>query len=88
MRVLGTVFCILGLYLVFSPVITVLSFVPLVGALLSTVMAYAAFIFAVLVGLTLSLAAVGLAWLFYRPAIGLTLLALVFVSVYVTINYQ
>ena len=88
MRVLGTVFCILGLYLVFSPVITVLSFVPLVGALLSTVMAYAAFIFAVLVGLTLSLAAVGLAWLFYRPVIGLTLLALVFVSVYVTINYQ
>ena len=88
MRVLGTVFCILGLYLVFSPVITVLSFVPLVGALLSTVMAYAAFIFAALVGLTLSLAAVGLAWLFYRPAIGLTLLALVFVSVYVTINYQ
>ena len=87
-RVLGTIFCILGLYLLFSPVIQILSFVPLVGALLSSVLAYAALIFAVLVGLTLSLAALGLAWLFYRPAIGLTLLALVFVSVYVTFNYQ
>ena len=51
-------------------------------------MAYAAFLFAVIVGLTMSLTSIGLAWLFYRPSIGLTLLALVLVSVYVTFNYQ
>ena len=68
--------CILGFYLLFSPVIALLSWIPLVGGLLSYVFALAAFLFALVVGGTVACLVLGLAWLYFRPVVGVTLLVL------------
>jgi hypothetical protein len=68
--------CIFGFYLLFMPIITLLSWIPLVGSLLSYVVAFAAFLFALVVGGTVACLVLGLAWLFFRPVIGITLLVL------------
>ena len=60
-RPMGTVLCIVGLHLLFSPIITLVQFIPLVGYLLSWMAAFAAFIFAVVVGLTLTCLTIALA---------------------------
>ena len=71
-----------GFYLLFSPVIAVLKWIPLVGWLLGGVVSFAAAIFGVIVGGVISLLIIALAWVVYRPLIGLTLLAGVGVGVY------
>ena len=76
MRPLGIVLEIFGLYLLFSPVIALLKWIPLVGWLLGGIVAVAAFIFALVVGLVLACLVIALAWLFYRPLIGISLLLL------------
>ena len=78
----GIILCILGLYFLFSPIISLLDMIPFVGWLLSGVVAVAAIIFAVVVGLTLSLLTIAIAWLVFRPLIGVSLLALVGISTY------
>ena len=60
-RPMGIVLCIVGLHLLFSPIITLVQFIPLVGYLLSWMAAFAAFIFAVVVGLTLTCLTIALA---------------------------
>lgn len=67
---------IAGWYLLFMPIITLLSWIPLVGTLLSYVVAFAAALFALVVGGTVACLVLGLAWLFFRPLIGITLLVL------------
>lgn len=82
MRPLGIFLVILGLYMLFSPVIAMLKWIPLVGALLGSIASLAAFIFAFLVGLTLSCLTIAVAWVFYRPLIGIPLLCLTGVGIY------
>lgn len=67
---------IAGWYLLFMPIITLLSWIPLVGSLLSYVVAFAAAIFAVITGGTIACLVLGLAWVFFRPLIGISLLLL------------
>ena len=69
---LGSTF---GHYLLFAPLIQILAFIPLVGSLLASVFALAAFIFAVVWATSLHLLLLGLAWLFYRPLYGILLLS-------------
>ena len=86
-RFLGIFLCILGHYMLFAPIINLLNMIPFVGWLLSWIVAVAAVIFAVLVGLTLSVLTIAIAWVYFRPMIGYPLLALVSISAYLTFFY-
>jgi hypothetical protein len=79
---------ILGLYLLFAPVIALLNWIPLVGALLGSVAAIAAFLFALLVGLTLSTLTIAIAWVFFRPLIGIPLLCLTACGIYIAFFFD
>lgn len=81
-RPLGIVLTDLGLYLLFSPIIALLTWIPLVGWLLGGVVAIAAIVFSLVVGTVVSLLVIALAWLVYRPLIGCLLLASVAIGVY------
>ena len=65
---------ILGIYLLFSPVIALFKFIPLIGWFLAHIVSFAATIFAVLVGSILHLLTLTAAWIFYRPLFGICLL--------------
>ena len=84
----GIFLCILGHYLLFQPIIKLLGMIPLVGWLLSGLVAVAAIIFAIVVGLTLSVLTIAVAWVFFRPLIGIPLLLLVSASVYLTFFFD
>ena len=87
-RPTGIILRIFGHYLLFSPVIALLDMIPFIGWLLSWIVALAAIIFAVVVGLTLSVLTIAIAWVFFRPLIGIPLLLLVGASVYLTFFYD
>ena len=87
-RIVGIILCILGFYSLFTPVINLLNMIPFVGWLLSSFVALAAAIFAFVVGLTLSLLTIAIAWVFFRPLVGITLLALVSISIYLTFFFD
>ena len=87
-RPVGILLCIFGFYLLFSPVIALLDMIPFVGWLLSGIVAVAAVIFAIVVGLTLSVLTIAVAWVFFRPLIGIPLLLAVAASVYLVFFYQ
>ena len=59
-----------------------MKWIPLVGWLLGGVVAFAAAIFALVVGVVLSCLVIALAWVFYRPLYGILLLALMGIGVY------
>ena len=82
MRIGGIVGTIAGLWMLFSPIIALLKFIPLVGWLLGAIVSFAAFLFALVVGLTLASLTIAIAWLVFRPLIGITFLALVGVGMY------
>ena len=86
-RPLGVITCIFGHYLLFHPIIKLISWIPFVGWLLSTLAAVAAFLFALIVGLTLALLTIAIAWLFYRPYIGVPLLLLVATTIYIILSW-
>lgn len=73
---------IFGIYFLFSPIMATLKFIPLVGSLLSFAVAIAAFIVALVVGLVISCLVIAIAWVFYRPLVGISLLLLVGIGVY------
>lgn len=58
-----------------------LTFVPLVGSLLSAAAGLAAFLFSLVVGGTIACLVLALAWLFFRPLVGITLLFLTAVGI-------
>ena len=82
LRPLGMFLTCLGFYLLFSPIIALLSWIPLVGWLLGGIVAIAAILFALVVGLTISILTIAIAWVFYRPLVGILLLACVGAGVY------
>ena len=68
-------FCMcFGIWLLFSPIIAALAWIPLVGYLLSTGVSIVVIVFALVLSATLSLLTIALAWLYYRPLFGLLLL--------------
>ena len=62
--------------------------IPFVGWLLSWIVAIAAVIFAIVVGLTLSVLTIAVAWVFFRPLIGIPLLIVVAASTYMIFFYD
>ena len=86
-RIVGCLTCILGFYLLFTPIIGLVAWIPLVGTLLAKAVSFAALLFASVVGLSLSITAIALAWVFFRPIVGASLLALVALSIYYTFYF-
>jgi hypothetical protein len=71
LRLVGFLLMAIGIYLVFRPVATVADVVPFFGNLLSA----GAGVFAAVIALVLSLVTIGIGWLYYRPLLGIGLLA-------------
>ena len=88
MRPTGMALCIIGFYLLFIPIIKLLSWIPLVGWLISSLASLAAILFALIVGLTISTTVIAVAWLFYRPLIGIPLLLFVSTVVHLVWFYD
>ena len=78
----------MGFYFLFAPVIALLKWIPLVGWLLGGIFALAAFIFALVVGLLLSTLTIAIAWVFYRPLVGLLLFAAVGVGIFLIFSLK
>jgi hypothetical protein len=87
-RPMGIVACIAGFYMLFAPIIKLLAYIPLVGWLLSSIVSLAAFIFALVVGATVSCLVIAVAWVVFRPHIGIPLLLLVGTSIYFIYFYD
>ena len=87
-RPMGILLCIVGLHLLFSPIITQIQFIPLVGYLLSWMTALAAFTFAVVVGLTLATLTMAVAWVFFKPLFGVPLLLITAQVGYIILFYD
>lgn len=75
LRILAYVAMVAGICLFFSPITTLLGYIPLVGGFLSGVAGFAIFLGAVLICIPLFLMAVSLAWLRFHPVIGCGLLS-------------
>ena len=76
-RVISWVLSVAGHYLLFIPIIQLLGWIPLIGYFLATVMSVAAFIVALLWSTIMHFLVLGLAWVYYRPIFGVTMLVLV-----------
>lgn len=87
-RPLGIAGSVFGWYCLFAPIIALLKWIPLVGWLLGGLVALAAFLFALVVGLTTSILVIAVAWVFFRPLIGIPLLLAVGTSCYFIFLYD
>lgn len=66
--------CMFGFFLLFSPLVAVLQWIPLIGMLLGMVVQVVAAIVGFVVGGTVACLVLALAWLRFRPCIGACLL--------------
>ena len=66
---------VIGHFLLFNPIIKLLSWIPLVGALLGGIVAFAVGIFALIWGSLLHVLILAAAWLTYRPLYAILLIA-------------
>ena len=71
LRLVGSLLIIFGLLAILGPISTLANFVPILGGLVG----FALFLVALLGGLAISLIDIALAWLFYRPLLGIILIA-------------
>ncbi len=71
LRLVGTLLVIFGIGLILGPLSTLASFVPLLGGLVG----FAAFLVSLLAGLAISLIVIAIAWVFFRPVLGIILIA-------------
>lgn len=81
-RPIAIVCHILGWFCLFIPAITLLKWIPLVGALLGFAATVAALIFSVVWGGTIACLVTAIAWVVFRPLFGICLLTLVGLSIY------
>ena len=71
LRLVGFLLMAIGIYLLFKPFVIFADVVPFLGSMMS----YGIAAFAGLVALSLSLMTIAIAWIFYRPILGVSLLA-------------
>lgn len=67
----------IGHALLFTPIIALLAWIPLVGHLLAAILWFAAIIFALLWATVLQFLIMGVSWLVYRPVYGMCMLTVV-----------
>ena len=77
-----------GHFLLFSPIIKLLSWIPLVGWLLAAIIKFAAIIFAVIWGSLIHLIVMCVAWIVYRPLIGVIMLVAIGFTLYIIFGWK
>ena len=78
----------IGHYLLFSPIIKLLAWIPLVGWLLAGVIKFAAVIFALIWGSLMHLIVMCVAWIVYRPLIGAIMLVAIGITLYIIFGWK
>lgn len=69
-RVVAYFMMVIGICMFFSPITTILGFIPLVGGLLKGTVGFVIFLAALIVCIPLWIIAFSLAWLWYHPKVG------------------
>ena len=82
LRLVGTLLIISGICALFKPITTIANFVPILGGLVNTAVGLVGF----LAGGALSLLVIAIAWIRYRPVLGICLLLGVLVLVFILIK--
>ena len=62
---------IFGHYLLFAPILTIILYIPLFGWLFAKFLSIAFFIFSLIWGSMIHLIIMSIAWIFYRPILGI-----------------
>ncbi len=65
---------VIGICLFFSPITTIIGYVPLIGGLISGIIGFLILLAALLICIPLYILATSIAWLFYHPKVGLIIL--------------
>jgi hypothetical protein len=80
---------VLAICMFFSPVTTLLGYIPLVGGLLKGTTGFIIFLAAVIICIPIFIIAFSLAWLWYHPKVGIIILGvgLIILGVILAINY-
>ena len=78
-----------GICLFFSPITSLIGYIPLVGGFISGVLFFAILLAALIICIPLFLIAVSIAWLRFHPKVGLILIgiALVILGIILAINF-
>jgi hypothetical protein len=81
---------VVGICMFFSPITTILGFIPLVGGILKGTVGFVIFLAALIVCIPLWIIAFSLAWLFYHPKVGAIFLGvgLLVLGIILVINYS
>jgi hypothetical protein len=87
-RVLGWALMMVGFMMIFSPIFSLLDLIPLVGSFLSSAVTLVVFIAAFVLTLSISTLVVAVAYLLYRPFVGVAYLLLAGAVVVGTIYLQ
>lgn len=88
MRLVGYLCFAFGIYLMLSPVYTLLYWFPLVGMYLGQLGSFICALVGLLIAIPLTILIISFAWLFYRKEIGIPLLFLsLIIIVYFTNSY-
>lgn len=73
LRLVGTLIIVMGIATILKPISTITSFIPLLGSIVSGAVGLVSFI----LGLALSLLIIAVAWIRFRPILGISLIAIV-----------
>ena len=87
-RIFAWILSLVGHFLLFSPIIKLLAWIPLVGWLLAAIIKFAAVIFAIIWGSLLHLIVMCVAWIVYRPLIGAIMLVGIGVTLYIIFGWK
>merc|ERR1712194_317689 len=87
-RAVGWGMMLIGFMLLFTPIFSLLDLIPLVGSFLSSAVTLVVFIVAFVLTLTISALVIALAYLLYRPFVGIAYLLLTAAIIVGTIYLQ
>ena len=73
LRVAGAILCMMGFSTILKPISAITSYVPILGSLVGAAVGLVSFI----LGLCLSLLVIAIAWIRFRPIVGISLLAII-----------
>ena len=73
-RILAYFMMVLGIVLLFSPITTLIGYIPLVGGFLKNTITFIIFIAACLICLPIFILAVGVSWVCFHPKVGIAIL--------------
>lgn len=89
-RIGSFILMVSGICMFFSPITTILGFIPLVGGILKGTVGFVIFLAAVLVCIPLFIIAFSLAWLRYHPKVGIVIfgIGILILGIILFVNYS